>query len=228
MSQVHEPKALDAPVVQRARYDLAEFLVLFVTVPCLLGLLRDQGQAIPVIPALLGFVLLTAALLLRDERFSFRASLRWHWDGREAWRIVGVFAVAAPLLALWVWSGRPDAFLSFPREKPAVWVAVMLLYPCLSVVPQELIFRVFFFHRYANLFRSVPATVAASAFSFGLAHLLFGWILSVVLSAAGGVLFAWTYYRTRSVWMAVFEHALYGCLVFTIGMGRYFYAAGTL
>lgn len=37
---------------------------------------------------------------------------------------------------------------AFARERSILWVAVLLLYPILSALPQELIFRVFFFHRY--------------------------------------------------------------------------------
>ena len=45
----------------------------------------------------------------------------------------------------------------------------------------------------------------------------------VVLTAIGGWFFATTYARTRSLWLASFEHALYGQLVFTVGLGQYFY-----
>ena len=48
-------------------------------------------------------------------------------------------------------------------------------------------------------------------------------MLAVALCVIGGWLFADTYSRTRSLWLASAEHALYGCLVFTVGLGRYFY-----
>ena len=37
------------------------------------------------------------------------------------------------------------------------------------------------------------------------------------------LLFAWRYQSSRSYWALVLEHALYGNLIFTVGLGRYFY-----
>lgn len=65
--------------------------------------------------------------------------------------------------------------------------------------------------------------VAASAAAFGCAHIIFGNALSVVLTLAGGALFATRYRRTGSLFAASVEHALYGLLVFTAGLGEYFY-----
>jgi membrane protease YdiL (CAAX protease family) len=39
----------------------------------------------------------------------------------------------------------------------------------------------------------------------------------------GGLLFAWTYDRTRSALVAGLQHAAFGCYIFTIGLGWYFY-----
>jgi membrane protease YdiL (CAAX protease family) len=50
------------------------------------------------------------------------------------------------------------------------------------------------------------------------------WI-APVLTLIGGLLFAWTYARTRSQVVASFQHALFGCFLFTIGLGWYFYYA---
>jgi hypothetical protein len=44
----------------------------------------------------------------------------------------------------------------------------------------------------------------------------------VGLSTVGGLLFVSTYLRTRSLLAVVWEHALYGIALFTVGLGRYF------
>jgi membrane protease YdiL (CAAX protease family) len=44
-----------------------------------------------------------------------------------------------------------------------------------------------------------------------------------VLSFFGGLIFAWRYLRTNSFWAVALEHALYGNLIFTIGLGVYFF-----
>jgi membrane protease YdiL (CAAX protease family) len=99
----------------------------------------------------------------------------------------------------------------------------MVLYPALSVYPQELIFRSFLFHRYAPVFGEGVGLVAASAAAFGYVHIIFGSWFSVVASGIGGWIFATRYLRTQSLFTASAEHSVYGILVFTIGLGRYFY-----
>ncbi len=105
----------------------------------------------------------------------------------------------------------------------------MVLYPILSVYPQGLLYRGFFLHRYAGLF---PATHAghwmlllAGAAAFGFLHIIFRNPLAVMLTFFGGILFAWRYEQTGSLFVSGFEHALYGCWLFTVGLGQYFYHA---
>ena len=116
----------------------------------------------------------------------------------------------------------PHLFLSLPREHPILWLAIMVLYPVLSVWPQEVIFRRFLFHRYARVFGET-GVVLASALAFGFAHVIFLNPIAVTLTTAGGAMFAWNYARERSLYLACMEHALYGCLIFTIGLGQFFY-----
>ena len=89
--------------------------------------------------------------------------------------------------------------------------------------PQEALYRRFLLLRYQRLFGSGAGSVLTSAAAFGFAHIVYGNALAVGLSAAGGLLFAASYRRHRSLALVCLEHALYGCLVFTIGLGRFFY-----
>jgi membrane protease YdiL (CAAX protease family) len=99
----------------------------------------------------------------------------------------------------------------------------MLLYPLLSVYPQELLYRGFFFHRYAPLFGSGRGMLLASALSFGFVHIIFRNTLAVFLCVSGGLLFALTYNQSGSLLLACLEHALFGNFLFTIGLGQFFY-----
>jgi len=116
----------------------------------------------------------------------------------------------------------PSKFLDLPRHHPTLWLAIMLLYPLLSVWPQEVIFRRFFFARYEKIF-GTAGLVPASALAFGFAHIIFlNWV-AVVMTLGGGAIFASDYAKYRRLGLACLEHSLYGCLIFTIGLGRYFY-----
>lgn len=143
---------------------------------------------------------------------------------RDALRAMGLrFAVCTLIVAVGVSLAMPERFLVFPRERPGIWLAVMALYPILSVCPQEFLYRKFFFARYAPLFPSAAGLTLASAIAFGWVHLIFRNPYAIGLTLIGGWFFADTYRRTRSLGLACLEHALYGCMVFTLGLGDYFF-----
>jgi hypothetical protein len=130
------------------------------------------------------------------------------------WAAVSLITVAAVALF------DRDNLFNLPREQPWLWLAICVGYPLFSVYPQELLYRAFLFHRYAPVFRR---PWAASAVAFGFVHLLFGNVLAVVATLAGGWLFARRYQRTGSLLVVSVEHALYGITIFTVGLGQYFY-----
>lgn len=206
----------------RRAYLAAEFAVLYLALPLALwrwpGLVR--GVLIPsLVVGSLGMVL----FLRRDPSFDRRRL----W-GARGWtrRLRGIalpFAAGAPVLGFAFALVEPERLFAFPRQAPLFWLLVCLLYPLLSVYPQELIFRVFLFHRYRELFRSEGALVTASALTFGAAHLFFSNPIAPALSTVGGFLFARTYARTGTVFPACVEHALWGDFLFTVGLGWYFY-----
>jgi membrane protease YdiL (CAAX protease family) len=104
----------------------------------------------------------------------------------------------------------------------------MVGYPLFSVYPQGLIYRAFFFHRYRPLLRVAPQTrswilILVSAATFALMHILFHNWIALALTFPGGILFALRYCNTRSLCVSSLEHALYGCFLFTIGLGQFFY-----
>lgn len=101
----------------------------------------------------------------------------------------------------------------------------MVLYPVLSVYPQGIVYRAFLFGRYRELFGHAWAMVLVSAIAFAYVHVVFRNPLAPSLSFLGGLLFATRYEQTGSLFISSFEHALYGCAIFTIGLGRWFYHA---
>ena len=206
-----------------------EFCLLFLGIPLGLAWAQLTGSIpVPVIPVLIGLSVVMAAILYRDPTFSWREAVALRWDWGVAAHIVLRFAVLAGfVVSLLVWVWIPDKFMKLPREQPELWGIVMVGYPLLSVLPQEFLYRTFLFHRFGETLGGPSRTVAASAIAFAVAHLLFGNWIAVAMTLVGGLLFSLTYRRTRSLWLASFEHTLYGHLVFTVGLGEYFYG-GTL
>jgi membrane protease YdiL (CAAX protease family) len=125
---------------------------------------------------------------------------------------------------LWTYLAFEGHFLVFPKKNLYIWIVVLLLYPVLAAYPQEIIFRAFFFQRYATLF-SIPSILAlVNGISFGWVHLVYGNWIAPILSTMGGILFAYRYMKSRSILIVGIEHGLWGDFLFTIGLGWYFYS----
>jgi len=199
---------------------VVEFLLIFVALP--LGY-RFSPVRIPALPLLWAVAAYAGWQLYADPRFD-RARL---WNAAPlAARLPSIlftFGVAAALLWLGVRRFAPNLEWTFVRHNPALWVVVMVAYPVVSVYPQGLVYRAFFFERYAGIFPGKWAMIAASAAAFAFLHIIFRNWLAVGLTFAGGLLFAARYAGTGSLAASSFEHALYGCWLFTIGLGQYFY-----
>ena len=160
------------------------------------------------------------------QRHNYHFKTDWNAAGLNRANIKAIFLRYLPFAAfLWLftWLVIPEHLFSLPRERPLVWVLVMILYPLLSVVPQEIIFRSFFFRRYAPWLQSEKAMIIASALAFGWLHIILQNWVAITFSAFGGLLFADTYRKKHSLALVCFEHALYGCTLFTLGLGYYFY-----
>ncbi len=150
----------------------------------------------------------------------------WNWQAVNAQNLKPVLlrfavCVVAMFVATLLW--RPELLFSFVRAKPAFWALVMVMYPLISVVAQEIIYRRYVWARFEPLIGSAPALILISGLGFGLGHIVFDNWVAPALCAIGGVIFSHTYHKTRSLALVTIEHALYGDAVFTIGLGRYFY-----
>ncbi|WP_338666671.1 CPBP family intramembrane glutamic endopeptidase [Pseudodesulfovibrio methanolicus] len=201
-----------------------EFLALFGLTPLLHAL---GWLPFPKIPLLLVFaggclIYLGKGGYLPKTEFSV-----FLHENRANLRAIALRSLAIALcsvLVVLVWA--PDQLFSFPRTRPLLWAAVMLLYPLLSAFPQEAVYRAFLFRRYAPILQSDHARTWASVLAFSFLHIVFGNWVAVALTLPAGWIFARTYRRTGSLILASVEHAAYGCIVFTVGLGRFFYHPG--
>lgn len=222
------PEEAGAPAeaaLSRARL-WAEFGALYVGVPLALAFLLPADLMWPT----LALCFFASLLLLRaTPGFVWSELLRGPVLARPvALGVVTLLAVGTAWgLTAWL---RPWALFWLPRQAPDLWLMIMVLYPLLSALPQEIAFRVLFFRRYGALFPSRALGVTANAVVFGLAHLfLWNWV-APTLTAVGGAVLAWAYLdgRGRNFLFPLLLHAIAGWVIFTIGLGLYFYhgAAG--
>lgn len=201
---------------------LGEFAALYALLPSLLYWVKVPGL---LIPGLMAGAVLCVGVLRRDPTFD-RKRL---WGGmRGQWRsILVLFGIGGVALTAGLLVIDRGSLFAFPLNKPVVWAIVMVFYPLVSVYPQEVIYRAFLMHRYGSVFGSGWTMIAASAAAFGFGHILFENSLAVVLTLLGGVLFAYRYHCSRALLPVVVEHAMYGCLIFTVGLGESFYLGAT-
>lgn len=196
-------------------------MLLFVAVPTALSFLLPPRMLFPAI----WLLAIISYLMLRRDPTIDRRQL---WNAKPALaalpgmllRFAGFAALLGGALAYF----EPERLFVLPRTKPALWAIIMVGYPVLSVYAQEVAFRALFVHRYASVFRSDLAMVLACAAAFGYAHVIMNNPVAITFCAIGGVLFTRTYLQTRSLLAASIEHAIYGCWLFTVGWGWYFFA----
>jgi hypothetical protein len=197
-----------------------EFTGLFVLLPLLV-----RWRVIAA-PRLVVLALVTAAcigLLWRDPTFD-RSKLFSLGDLRGSLRSIALrAAVAGAVITGLVLLLRPAAFMAMPGQAPGLWLAGLVLYPVVSAWPQEVVFRLFFFHRYEPLFGRSTWLVAANAVAFGFIHTIYPNAVAPLLSVPAGLLLALTWRRTRSMGPVWLEHTAYGLLLFTLGLGDFFF-----
>lgn len=127
-----------------------EFFFLFLVVPLLIFY-----RVIPHLP--IPYLLVAAAtafLILRYDR-SFDSAQLISWSGfrQQLPPVLLRDAVFLALLGLAVRFFAPELLFSFVKRAPRFWAVIMLLYPLLSVYPQELLYRAFFFPPLPTLVR---------------------------------------------------------------------------
>ncbi|MGC2299467.1 MAG: CPBP family glutamic-type intramembrane protease [Acidobacteriaceae bacterium] len=230
---------------------LSEFLLLFIGIP--LALFFRLASKLPPLPVLWLVAVFCFWTLWRDPTFDRRQLWNAAPLRQQLPQILALFFAGVAVVTILVHQYAPDLFLILLRTHPRAWAMIIAAYPIFSVYPQGLIYRVFFFHRYrpllaagvpsaksvvalkpnaspigASVWELGPQTrdwlmILVSAATFALMHILFRNWIALALTFPGGILFARRYLDTRSLCISSLEHALYGCFLFTIGLGQFFY-----
>ncbi len=204
---------------RRSRQALwVELLGLFVLVPVATAVLLPPRAMFPV---LFVFTLVGLWLLSRTPGFRW-AELRQGWDAVRWPVVLGFGAVTLAVSLIVVSLTAPEATFRLVREQPFLLALILLFYPLVSALPQEVIFRPLFFRRYGTLLPA-PALMLANAALFSLAHLMYWSGVVAMMTFAGGLVFGWAYRHRGSFPLAVVLHSVAGWVVFTVGLGVFFY-----
>ena len=140
------------------------------------------------------------------------------------WRISFIFFLVFLIFGyFYVLFYDPTLLFSFPKNNFLLWVTVMFIYPFFSVIPQEIVYRVYFYQRYKKLFNgNLLLLTLLNLFFFSFAHIVFNNPHAILITAIASPIFSYLYIK-ESFFTCVLVHSLGGQIIFTLGLGRYFY-----
>lgn len=157
-------------------------------------------------------------------RLNVTRKVLWKVQWSDLWPVIAIrflfFAVATTIFVAYQ---TPEDLFIVVLQKPLMWIGICFVYTFLSTLPQEIIYRTYFFARYSDLTDSKPLFILINASVFCFAHVFFMDNLVFILTFCGGLLFATTYDKSKSLVLTVAEHSFYGLWLFTVGMGRMLY-----
>ena len=161
---------------------------------------------------------LSIVILYFDKSFSF-TSLRKKVD----WKFIIIFSlIFLSLSFFYVILVDKDLLFIFPKTNFELWLLVILTYPFLSVIPQEIVYRVFFFQRYFPNERSFYFLTLLNMIVFSYGHIVFNNVHAILITAIVSPIFTYAYLK-KSFFTCIVLHALGGQIIFTLGLGKYFF-----
>ena len=192
-----------------------EFFLVFIFLPIILFFIPETKLIFTTLYIVFFFSLWK---IKKDKTFNFS-----RLKNKPDWKFIFLYFLIFSLLGFfYTFFVDKSLFFIFPKESPNVWLLVIILYPLFSVIPQEVIYRVFFLQRYKyilseNLF--VRYTVNSFIFSF--AHIVFQNYHAVIITALVSPIFYYAYER-KSFLTCILIHSIGGIIIFTFGLGKYF------
>lgn len=202
--------------MQSVTYKLTEFFLIFIVLP--LSFAFHYPFFLKAFLAVSGFAYVIYILVkVEGNAFKIAPDLKWKpfWMS-VCFKLVGIAILTIAYLLIY----DQSELFHVLYKKPQLWVFVLFAYAMFSVFPQELIYRTLYFQRYACLFKSKTLFILLNAILFSMAHLFYKNVLVLFITFLGGLLFAFTYYKTKSTLLVTIEHAIYGCWLYTVGMGH--------
>lgn len=161
-------------------------------------------------------------LFLRfDKSFDKNIFLKWRFTKHMAIGLL-LFLVNAIFMLIVIYMVDSSKLFYLFKTQPLLLAMIVVFYPLFSVVPQGLAYRCLFFHRYADLFPGNILKIVSNALFFSFGHILYKSYLVLILTFIAGLIFGYSYFKTKSLLWSTIEHALYGVWLFASGLGIFF------
>ena len=201
-------------------YCFIEYLLLFFGVPLYIyfdpEFIHPSAVVLPVLVVIFIY-------LYRLPDFKFRELVQFKINKKIILKHLVIFAIISSLLILIIFIFDRENLFNLPRANPQIWIMLCIFYPLFSAYGQEIIYRTFIFYRYRRIFKSKLTFVLASSIAFSFVHIVYYSHISIILTFILGLYLTYTYLKTKSVLFSSILHGIYGDLVFTIGLGSYFW-----
>lgn len=197
---------------------ILEIIFLFIVSPVIL--LLPILIILKVTYVLLGVVYITliSIFIEKFQKVKLDKELRIRAFKHIAFRFLII--VLATTLVLY-YQNKEDLF-NVIVNKPDLWLKFSGVYILFSVIPQELIYRTFFVKRYQSLVEKQWMFVFINSVLFSFAHIWFQSFTVLAFTFVGSLLFTNTYLKTKSTWLIILEHSIYGVWLYTVGYGELF------
>ncbi len=198
------------------RFLFIELIILFILLP--LVLLLPVTVQFKVGGILIGVVYV---LVLTVKTKVVSPESLYIFSQRPYWKYVFLrFIILAIVSVVFIYFYMPEKLFIVIKKNFLFWMMLSAFYSVFSVYPQEFLYRSFFFARYKKLIKSPNRFILLNATLFSLAHIGFKNPLVLGITFVGGIVFAITYTKTKSLMFTSIEHALYGAWLFTVGAGE--------
>lgn len=198
---------------------IIELIILFLFVPSIFAF---DLFGIPLLLILTGTGLLVFLFLRFDPEFDNKIFWNWKKGKPHLKRILLLFGISAIVMTGLIYFIDKSRLFYLALNMPWLLLIISIFYPLFSVLPQSLIYRSFFFHRYKTLFKNEWLRIILSALFFSLGHSLYKNLMVLGLAFIAGIIYAYHYNKTKSLAMNWFEHSIYGIWLFASGLGTFF------
>ena len=192
-----------------------EFFSIFIFLPIILLFISDTKLIFTTLYIVFFFSL---CKIKKDKNFNFS-----RLKNKPDWKFIFLYFLIFSLLGFfYTFFVDKSLFFALPKESPKVWLLVIILYPIFSVIPQEFIYRVFFFQRYKNILSTnlfIKYFINSLVFSY--AHIVFQNYHALIITALVSPIFYYSYKR-KSFLTCILVHSIGGIIIFTYGLGKFF------